>query len=649
MILKCKICGGNLEVSATDKTAVCSYCGRTQTLPRLDDERRLNLYDRANHFRRNNEYDKAMGIYETILSEDKEDAEAYWSLLLCKYGVEYVKDPETREWMPTCNRTLKTSVLADEDYKAALLYAGANERKLYEEEADKLEQIQKGILAISEKEEAYDVFVCYKESDENGVRTMDSVMAQDIYHELTKAGYRVFFARISLENVMGLYEPYIYAALNSARVMLVVGTKEEHFNAVWVKNEWSRFLSMMKENSDKVLIPVYRDMDPYDLPTELAYYQAQDMGKIGFIQDLQHGLQKIFEKERTAAPDKGAEYYDININANVDNLIRRIEAFLNEGDIQKAQEYCEKVLDIKIDEPRVYMAQMRMAYRQQNPNLLQKEENVTFIAENISANRYFVNAQRYAEGQYAKTLEEIAKKNDEFCYAKCAEAVKGEKEQDYTEQLNLIKQFIAGDSTGKWQALFEKTQSIQKMYEEDKKALADIRQQIQEGKKMFAEIAPQKLDKYLGNVKEKYARNQKLREEQELRKDTILKLEHREKICNLVMTLIWACAFVGVGIYFLSASKYKGAELLMICVPFVWAIATGPVVIVSMIKSRIKERLEENREMLSQQTMPDGYEQADYDADVAMIAKTRQEAEKMRLTILKLMQQEQALEAKIAG
>ena len=26
-----------------------------------------NLYDRANHFRRNNEFDKAMGIFEQIL------------------------------------------------------------------------------------------------------------------------------------------------------------------------------------------------------------------------------------------------------------------------------------------------------------------------------------------------------------------------------------------------------------------------------------------------------------------------------------------------------------------------------------------------------------------------------------------------------
>ena len=59
-ILKCKICGGALEIDGAQSVATCEYCGTKQTLPKLDDERRANLYDRANHFRRNNDFDKAM-------------------------------------------------------------------------------------------------------------------------------------------------------------------------------------------------------------------------------------------------------------------------------------------------------------------------------------------------------------------------------------------------------------------------------------------------------------------------------------------------------------------------------------------------------------------------------------------------------------
>ena len=89
-IFKCKMCGGTLEITESQTTAICEYCGTQQTLPKLDDDQRTQMYDRANHFRRNNEFDKAMGIYEKILNEDNTDAEAYWSLVLCRYGIESV-------------------------------------------------------------------------------------------------------------------------------------------------------------------------------------------------------------------------------------------------------------------------------------------------------------------------------------------------------------------------------------------------------------------------------------------------------------------------------------------------------------------------------------------------------------------------------
>ena len=34
--------------------------------------------------------------------------------------------------------------------------------------------------------------------------------------------------------------------------MLVIGTKPEYFNAVWVKNEWSRYLDMMKSDKENM-------------------------------------------------------------------------------------------------------------------------------------------------------------------------------------------------------------------------------------------------------------------------------------------------------------------------------------------------------------------------------------------------------------
>lgn len=362
-VFKCKMCGGALEVQSGDSVAVCEYCGTKQTLPKLDDDRKANLYDRANHFRRNNDFDKAMGIYEQILNEDNTDAEAYWSIVLCRYGIEYVEDPASHKRIPTVNRAQFTSVFADEDYKSAIEHADGAQREIYEHEAKTIDEIQKGILAISQKEEPFDVFICYKETDASGRRTQDSVLANDLYHQLTQEGFKVFFARITLEDKLGTaYEPYIFAALNSAKVMVVLGTKPEYFNAVWVKNEWSRYLALIKNGAQKVLVPAYKDMDPYDLPEEFSHLQAQDMSKLGFMQDLIRGIKKLTAKDEPKAVIK--ETVVVNNSAegvsstNVAPLLKRAFMFLEDREWESADEYCEKVLDIDPENAEAYLGKL---------------------------------------------------------------------------------------------------------------------------------------------------------------------------------------------------------------------------------------------------------------------------------------------------
>lgn len=377
-VFKCKICGGNLEVKEGMSVCECEYCGTKQTLPKMNDERRANLYDRANHFRRNNEFDKAMTMYEQILQEDREDAEAYWSLVLCTYGIEYVEDPASHTRKPTVNRTQYTSVFADENYKAALRYADENQRALYEEEAKQIDGIQKGILDISNQEEPFDVFICYKETDAAGQRTQDSVLANDLYHQLTQEGFKVFFARITLEDKLGsAYEPYIFAALNSSKVMVVLGTRPEYFNAVWVRNEWSRYLSLIKNGAKKVLIPAYKDMDPYDLPQEFSHLQSQDMGKLGFMQDLIRGIRKLTGADQKAQ----ATVSSGNAGNETAALLKRAFLFLEDGDFAKADEYCERVLNLDPENAEAYlgklMAQLNVRKREnlaQNPERLDQTD-----------------------------------------------------------------------------------------------------------------------------------------------------------------------------------------------------------------------------------------------------------------------------------
>jgi tetratricopeptide (TPR) repeat protein len=187
---------------------------------------------------------------------------------------------------------------------------------------------------------------------------VDSTIANDLYHYLTGEGFKVFFAAITLEDKLGReYEPYIFAALQSAKVMLVLGTRPEYFSAVWVKNEWSRFLKLVKADRSRLIIPCYRDMDPYNLPEEFAHLQAQDMSKLGFVQDIVRGIKKVLGNKQQAqytatAPVQSAQ------NDKVSTLLKRVNIFLEDGDWLSADEYCEKILDIDPECSEAYLGKL---------------------------------------------------------------------------------------------------------------------------------------------------------------------------------------------------------------------------------------------------------------------------------------------------
>ncbi len=358
-ILKCKMCGGDIELSADKTFGTCESCGSTMTFPKVDDEQRANAFNRGNHFRRSGEFDKALAVYERIVQEDENDAEAHWCCALCRFGIEYVEDPNTFEYLPTCHRASFDSFLEDVDYLAALEHSDGITRRQYQKDAAKIAEVQRGILATSQNEEPFDVFICYKESENDGSRTRDSLMAQEIYYQLTEQGRRVFFSRITLEDKAGTeYEPYIFAALNSAKVMILVTTSAEHANSVWVKNEWSRFLSLMRKDRSKLLLPCYRDMDPYDLPEALSVLQSYDMSKIGFIQDLIRGVNKVLDASKPKEAVKETVVIQQQSNANAAPLLKRAFMFLEDGDFSRADEFCEQVLNLDPENAEAYLGKL---------------------------------------------------------------------------------------------------------------------------------------------------------------------------------------------------------------------------------------------------------------------------------------------------
>ena len=468
-LLQCEMCCGELEISPDKSVGICKYCGSTYTIPK-EIEKKGNLFNRANYLRQTCNFDKAINVYESILAENCEDADALWGLVLCRYGIEFVEDPKTKARIPTCHRASRTSILLDPDFKSAMQYADDEKKQVYFDNASRIDQIQKAILSMSDTQEKYDVFICYKESDDQGERTIDSVLAQELYNELTKMKIKTFFARKTLEGKVGSsYEPIIYSALNSAKVMVVLGTKPEYFEATWVKNEWSRYLDFMKDTDEKHLIPAYRDMSAYQLPEEFMSIQAVDMARIGFMLDLCDGIKKLLRKDErveevTAAP------------ISKEALYSRAMVFLGNREFYKAVDYFDKVLDIDPQYARAYWGSLLASYQ-----CVTASELINCTADDWTDDARLKNAMQFASEeekniyqdtliqriQNFKKLANVSLEKREFdkCRTWCEKYLSHDSEDGSMWQIKLLADNNACNSNELFENCLENTVFVEETVE----------------------------------------------------------------------------------------------------------------------------------------------------------------------------------------
>lgn len=280
-IFECENCGGEFEKIQEGKYK-CKFCGFVKEIQTSTSGEILSLLNDAGRLRRNGDFDEAFEIYQTIVKKDPNNPEGYWGSLLSEYGIYHEEDPKTKKHIPTLHRISKIPVFENSNYKMTIEKASDSQKIMFKESAEEIEKIRAKTVKISENEPPYDVFICYKRtsssSGEEESYTKDSVNARMIFDKLTEQGYKVFFAEKTLQNLAGTeYEPIIFNALNTSKVMLVICSKPEYINSTWVKNEWRRFLKLMEYDQSKKIIPVLQDMPAGMLPDLLKKHQALEI------------------------------------------------------------------------------------------------------------------------------------------------------------------------------------------------------------------------------------------------------------------------------------------------------------------------------------------------------------------------------------
>lgn len=262
--------------------------------------------------------------------------------------------------------------------------------------------------------------------------------------------------------------------------MVVLGTKQEHFNAVWVKNEWSRFLSLVKEsNGTKYLIPAYRDMDPYDLPDEFSHLQAQDMGKLGFMQDLIRGINKIIDVNvGVKTIERSTE--SNNVSPQIDSLLERAEIFLEDSDFVKASEYADRILDSQPQNAKAYLILLLSKYKVSSLEALCSKD-----INDLENDREYQRILRYGDDSIISQVTRCSERLKEKKAEQRRIELEKRKAETYADAVVLMESGD-GDSLKKAEELFcsisdyqdssEKALSCKKMYDEIiNKAAAELK------------------------------------------------------------------------------------------------------------------------------------------------------------------------------
>lgn len=396
--LKCKMCGSNLEIEDSITVCKCEKCGTSQTVPDIEDDKELKLFERAGRLRFNCDFDKAAGIYNTITDSYPEEAEGYWGLVLCKYGIEYADNASGKK-VPVCHRISYDSVMDDEDFELVMENSDSESRAIFREEAKIIEENRKKYIQIAESEQPYDIYISYRAKDDNGDKTAVSEIAGHLYNKLTSAGYSVFLSEAALKGKkQSDCEPYIYSALNSANVMLALGTSYDDYNDVWVKNEWNRYLEIAEKNKNKCLIPCYKDVDEYDIPKEFAGLKVCQLGNDDTFNNIMAEIANVVKPESVnqpapepekAEPAEEIELEEIEIIEPVDinKLLDEGFSAISDKNWKEANKLFFQVLDEEPDNSKAYWGQLLV--QQECTNAREMADNLYLqVIGNTSDNTY---------------------------------------------------------------------------------------------------------------------------------------------------------------------------------------------------------------------------------------------------------------------
>lgn len=263
---------------------VCKCCGQWFRYETDAEKSRCSQgYENLSNYK----FDDARSIFQRVIIDNPGSVSARWGLLLSRFGIVFTKafaktDATPVYCFPEYDELGGKQFSREPEYAEMLELIGNDEELIYFYKK-KAGEIDGAMAKICESkiERANDVFICVKSDaatelhPELSGETEDNRFAKKIYDGLCAHGVNVFFAPETLGTDTRADE-LIWPNLVKSKKMLLIASKEEYIDSVFVKSEWRRWNGLGREKELYVFVLKHDNESPKSvLPHELLQNESQ--------------------------------------------------------------------------------------------------------------------------------------------------------------------------------------------------------------------------------------------------------------------------------------------------------------------------------------------------------------------------------------
>lgn len=337
LMFTCPSCG-SVEYRKEGRMLKCQHCGNLYRDNLMDDPIYVNLQYAVNK-RQEANFDEARRKYESLIAQNKGKAdleEVYWGHFLCEQYVIFYQN-DAGESIPSFWNINDEPCTSSQSFKKALeLGKKSGNADNYQKLAERIQEYKQKYKRVQKEfPDGYQVFICFKNSG-----TTDANLGYKLYNEFSRK-YNIFFSCESLNTISGNdYEPYIYHALKTAKVMIVLCSDKQNLESKWVYNEWWRFWNFSK-GTDKTIIPIFRHgFNASSLPDEIRNCQAH-AEDVDLISNMSIRLSAILKNDSAGSVPL----------TSFEKKLNEVELTINSGNFDDAKIMAAELVRQSVDRP----------------------------------------------------------------------------------------------------------------------------------------------------------------------------------------------------------------------------------------------------------------------------------------------------------